>query len=130
MRTNQNTEYLTARETAKMLGYKLNYLYKLTQRGNFIEVHRSIFRLPMMRKLNYLGVFIVLLSKATAKEKTITINGKEVFLKIGDCVSSQKGIARRFNISISSVNNILKTLKRENLIDYKSTAKYTIFTVK
>jgi len=100
-----------------------------TQNNYFILVYDSIWDNPISTKPNYLAVFLYILSHAYKKDKEIIVNNQKMLIKRGQWFGSILKIAKHFNISTQTVVRILNYLKTENILEIKSTNKFSLFTV-
>ncbi len=91
----------------------------------FIFLHRKTFENPIMRKPNYLAVWMYLLSNANHKYNEMFWNGEITIVKRGELITSIKGIAEYFGLGISTVSRILSIFEREKMIIKTSNNKFT-----
>ncbi|MBZ0184018.1 MAG: hypothetical protein K8F60_16290 [Melioribacteraceae bacterium] len=82
-----------------------------------------------MNKPNYLAVWIYLLTSANHKEKEIIWNNEKVIIKRGQFIGSLQKLSNHFNLGLGTVSRIISYLEKENMIERKSTNKFTLFTI-
>ena len=96
---------------------------------NYIKINKKIWDNPINKKPNYLAIWMYLLSNASHKNKKVIKNNKKIVIKRGEFIGSSVKISNYFNISKTSVNNILKYFVLNNKINIKTTNKYTLFSI-
>ena len=92
----------------------------------FIKIHRKIRDNPIFWKPNYLAVFMCIILDVEFQETTRVLRGDIINLRPWEWLFFQKEIADKFNISIGTVSNILKKMNSENIIEIRTTSKYSI----
>lgn len=101
------------------------------------KLHRKITESPIFCDADMLRLWILCLSKATHKEKTILIEKQEVNLLPGQFITGRyslyddynRGVAPRKKIKDTTLWNWLKKLELLGNIDIKTTNKYSVVTV-
>lgn len=95
----------------------------------FILIHRKIFENPIFTKPNYLAIWMYLLTFANHKTKQIIWNNEKVLIKRGQFIGSLQKLSNHFNLGLGTVSRIISYLEKENMIERKSTNKFTLFTI-
>jgi predicted transcriptional regulator len=91
----------------------------------WIKLHRKILESAVFMKPDYFQVWIYILLEVNHKDKKIIWNNEYKIIEKGSGIFSQKSISKKLNISLSTVNRILKCLENGNQIEVKTTNKYT-----
>lgn len=97
--------------------------------NGFISLHRKLLDNPISKRPYYLSVFIYLLLNSNFKDCEYILNKKKTVIKRGYFVGSIKKISEYFNISISTVSDILNYFEADNMIKTTRTNKFTIFQI-
>lgn len=96
----------------------------------FIKLYRQILDNPVICKdSDHYAVWGYILLTATHKEKKDYFNGKPIILSPGQLITGRIKIARKFNISESKVQRILKTFEIEQQIEQRTTPNMRLITV-
>ena len=104
----------------------LSFKFVTMENIGYIKIHRKIKDNKIFYKPNYLAIFMeIILSVNHKKEKRI-FRWDNIFLEEWEGIFFQKEMADKFGISLWSISNILKFLKTENIIEIKTTSKYSI----
>lgn len=97
--------------------------------NGYIKLYRNLLDNPIMRKPDYLTVWIYLLLKANHKENSFIFNNKAEILKAGQLITGRKKLAQITGISESQVYKILNYLEIEQQIEQQKNNKYTLITI-
>ena len=92
----------------------------------FVKIHRKIRDNPIFWKPNYLSVFMYILLDVEFEGCKKPLRWDLVNLNPWEWLFFQKEIADKMGISLGTVSNILKKLNSENIIEIKTTSKYSI----
>lgn len=92
----------------------------------FVKIHRKIRDNPIFWKPNYLAVFMYILLDVEFEWCKKPLRWDLVDLNPWEWLFFQKEIADKMGISLWTVSNILKRLNSENIIEIKTTSKYSI----
>lgn len=92
----------------------------------YVKIHRQIKDNRIFYKPNYLAIFMEIVLSVNHKKERRNFRGDIIDLEKWEGIFFQKEMADKFNISLWSIANILKFLKTENIIEIKTTSKYSI----
>jgi len=96
----------------------------------WIKLYRSLQDNPIYRKSQYVHLWVHLLLKANHKKSEFIWNGKRMVLMPGQLLTGRLELSRETEIPPSTVEKILKYLKREHQIEQQTTNKFRIITIK
>lgn len=74
-------------------------------------------------------MWLYIYSNVNHQEHTFIFNNENITVKKGQGIFSQKGMAKKLDINISTVHRILKYLENGNQIEKQTTTKFTLLTV-
>lgn len=92
----------------------------------FVKIHRKIRDNPIFWKPNYLAVFMYILLDVEFEWCKKPLRWDLINLNPWEWLFFQKEIADKMWISLGTVSNIIKKLNSENIIEIKTTHKYSI----
>ena len=96
----------------------------------YIKLYRSMLDNPVVNKdADHLAIWIYLLLNATHKEIYSMFRGKKIALSPGQLITGRKVIGRKYNISESKVQRVLKTFENEQQIEQQSSNKNRLITI-
>ena len=95
----------------------------------WIKLHRKLLTSDVFQNDKMLKVFIYCLLKATHSERSQKVGRQNVELKPGQFVFGRKKAAYELNMKESTVRDYMKLLEEDNIINMKSTNKYSVVTV-
>ncbi|WP_317955147.1 MULTISPECIES: DnaD domain protein [unclassified Staphylococcus] len=98
----------------------------------WISLHRSILNhwlFKEKRKFSRFEAWIDLLLLVNHTESKIMVDGELIIVKRGQRITSLRQLRERWNWSITKVNNFLKALEDETMIELKKDTKKTIITI-
>lgn len=97
----------------------------------WIRSHRKMFDNPVVCKdAEHYAVWGYLLHYAAHEPYDVVFNGERITLKPGQLITSKASIARKFSISESKVQRILKTFENELQIELQATRHGRLVSVK
>lgn len=92
----------------------------------FVKIHRKIRDNPIFWKPNYLAVFMYIILDVEFEECKKPLRWDLIKLNPWEGLFFQKEISDKMWISLWTVSNIIKRLNSENIIEIKTTPKYSI----
>lgn len=96
----------------------------------WISLHRKLLDNPIVCKdSDYLAVWMYLLLQATHKNYEVIFKGERTTLLPGQLLTGRKVISKKFNISESKVQRILKTFEIEQQIKQQSSTQNRLITI-
>lgn len=99
----------------------------------WVKIHRKIWENPWMRNLNYLAVWVWLLTHAEYRDEgagSVIWEGKRYVLKKGELSCGLYQISEDTGVSKSSVERALKVFSDEGQIEKRAGNKFTLVLVK
>ncbi len=98
--------------------------------NGWIKTYRKTLDNPIVCKdADHLAVWMYLLWEATHSDHDSLFNGKRITLQPGQLITGRKTIAKKFNISESKVQRILKLFESEQQIEQQGGNKNRLVTV-
>lgn len=98
-------------------------------KNGWIKLYRDILSNPIMKKSEYLSIWIYCLLRANHKENSIIIGGQKTLIKPGQFLTSRARISTDTGIQESKVERILKYLKTEQQIEQQNYHKCRLITI-
>lgn len=95
----------------------------------FVKLKRDILDLPFSSNLSLLGFYAFLLMKVNHKYSEFYLWSLKIELQPWEAVVSQKKLADRFNVSISTIHRRIKLLISEWLLESKWQSKFTLVKI-
>ena len=98
----------------------------------WISLHRKILDNPVLsrgRTYSRFEAFIYMLLKANHKDNKIVIGNQLISVKKGSFVKSQKKLMRIFNWGSAKLRAFIFLLKKDKMIDIKTTTQATMITI-
>lgn len=96
----------------------------------WIKVYRKLLDDPVACKdSDYLAVWIYLLTHATHKKYETIFKNERIFLLPGQLITGRKAISKKFKVSESKVQRILKTFEIEQQIEQVSSNQNRLITI-
>lgn len=95
----------------------------------WIKLHRKILENPIIKKANYLSLWIILLLKANHKDNKMIWNNSFIVIKEGQFITGREELARQSGIKPTTVERILKYLENGHQIEQQKTTKYRLITI-
>jgi len=95
----------------------------------WIKLHRKLLDDAMMKKSQYLHLWIVLLLEATHKKVEFICNGKKKTLRPGQLLTSRKRLCMLTGIEQRTIERILDYFENEQQIAQQTTNKFRILTI-
>lgn len=95
----------------------------------WIKLHRKLLENPIIKKPNYLALWLVLLLKANHKDNKMLWNGGILTIKEGSFITGRKVLAEETGIKESTIEDILTYLEKQQQIQQQKTNKYRLITI-
>lgn len=95
----------------------------------YIKLHRKLLESEVFQNEKLLKVFIYCLLKASHKEHELKIGRQTVKVQKGQFVFGRKKASLELGIPESTVRDYMKILKKDKMIDIKSTNKYSVVSI-
>lgn len=95
----------------------------------WIKLHRKLYTNPIIKKPNYLSIWIYLLCHVNHKNIKLIFNKKTITIKSGQLLTGRKKISTVTGISESKVQRILKYLENEHQIEQQMYNLFRIITI-
>ena len=96
----------------------------------WISLDRKILENPIVCKdTDYFTIWVFLLLEATHTQQPRLFKGNKIQLKRGQLITGRKSIAKRFNISESKVQRVLKMFEIEQQIEQQTSNRNRLITV-
>lgn len=96
----------------------------------WVKLHRKLLENPIVRKPNYLALWVVLLLKANHKDNKMIWNGGLIVVKEGQLLTGRKELSKETGIPEGTIEGILTAMeKNQHLIQQQKTTKYRIITI-
>jgi len=97
--------------------------------NGYIKLWRSMKDSSVMKKPEYLSVWIFILLSANFKETEFIFNDEKILIKSGSFITSRAKIHAITGVEESKVERILKYLKTEQQIEQQSFNKFRIISI-
>lgn len=98
--------------------------------NGWVKLHRKILENPIVRKPNYLALWVVLLLKANHKDNKMIWNNDILIIKEGQLLTGRKELSKETGIPEGTLEGILTAMeKNQHLIQQQKTTKYRIITI-
>jgi len=95
----------------------------------WIKLHRKLLENPIMRKQNYLALWVVLLLRANHEDNRIIWNGKDTPIKAGQFITGRKSLHEDTGIPETTIERILDYLESGHQIGQQKNNKYRLITI-
>ena len=95
----------------------------------WIKLHRKILDNPIANNWALIWFFCYLLLSVSHKDNEFYLWYEKIIQKPWEWIISQKKLSKQFWVSIWTIHRRLNILKVENIIEIKSTNKYTIVII-
>lgn len=95
----------------------------------WIKVHRKLLTSEVFRNEKLLKIFMYCLLKATHTDHDFLVGKQIVSLSPGQFVFGRKKAAQELEMNESTVRDYMNVLKKQSIIDIKSTNKYSVITI-
>lgn len=105
--------------------------------GGWIKLHRKITKSSVWTDPQRLKLWILILTKARHDAGTVTFNGREQHLNIGQCITGRvslrdemnQGVRPSLKVNSSFIYRALKDFESLEMLNIKTTAQYSVITV-
>lgn len=97
--------------------------------NGWIKLHRKILENPIIKKPNYLLLWITLLLKANHKETKMIWNNDIIIIREGQFITGRKVLAEETGIPESTIEDILNYLEKQQQIQQQKNNKYRLITI-
>lgn len=98
-------------------------------KNSWIKLYRELLKNPIMKKSEYLSIWIYCLLRANYKEIPMIISGQKILIKPGQFITSRARISMDTGVQESKVERILKYLKTEQQIEQQNLHKCRLITI-
>lgn len=98
--------------------------------GGFVLLFRSLLDKGWASNPEYMATWVRLVLKASHADHEVFVNGENVKLERGQFFTGRKALAKEVGLSDSKVERILGFFKREGMLDWVSTNKGRLITIK
>lgn len=95
----------------------------------WVKLHRQMLESSFHNKPSYVSLWVTLLLMANHKTTKFMWNGEETEVKSGQIITGRKALSEQTGIAESTVEDILKVLKRQHQIQQQTTTKYRLITI-
>ena len=97
--------------------------------NGWIKLHRQILNNPIIKKPNYLSLWVILLLKANHEQNSFIWNKKKQTCNRGQFITGRNQLSLESGISAGTVENILNYLESEHQIEQQKTSKFRLITI-
>ena len=95
----------------------------------WIKLHRKLKENPIVSKIELLGLFTYILLNANYKTKEMFIGNTKITIEKGQYFTSMKKMAKTLEVNRTTLGRWLKILENEQILNIKTTSKYTVMTI-
>ena len=96
----------------------------------YVIMWRSVFESPIWGNPRLERMYHWIMYRAGYKATVVFPTTEKVYLKPGEFITSYPQASRELKVSVGSIKTYLSILKAENIIESRSTRKYTVISVK
>lgn len=101
----------------------------MTNQQGWVKLHRQMLDSSFHNKPSYVSLWVTLLLMANHKTTKFMWNGEETEVKSGQIITGRKALSEQTGIAESTIEDILKVLKRQHQIQQQTTTKYRLITI-
>ena len=98
--------------------------------NGWIKLHRKLLKNPLVKKPNYVWLWIVLLLKANHKDTKIMWNGEVLIIKEGQILTGRKELSQLTGIPETTIERALTYIEKNgHQIEQQKTTKFRLITI-
>jgi len=101
----------------------------MTGNGTFIQLHRKILENPIASNANYAWLLVTLLLLANHKDNTFMHGNELITTKRGQLLTGRKQLAKQTGIKESTIQRILLTFEKMQIIEQQTNNRYRLITI-